>query len=128
MANVAPGSRNTDPRCKQLDEILGRFANISLMRDGPRENFKELLAPVARGTIQYSEDAVKTKYQGVVLLLVTVTADGRATNIRIVKGIGGGLDEMAVAAVRTWRFKPAVGLDNKPVAAKTPIEVTFRLY
>jgi TonB family protein len=77
---------------------------------------------------QYSEDAVKTKYQGVVLLLVTVTADGRAANIRVVKAIGGGLDEMAVAAVRTWRFRPAVGPDNKPVSVKAPIEVTFRLY
>ena len=77
---------------------------------------------------QYSEEAVKTKYQGTVTLLVTVTADGRVTNIRIAKGLGVGLDEMAVAAVRTWRFKPALGPDNKPVSVTAPIEVTFRLY
>ena len=77
---------------------------------------------------QYSEEAVKTKYQGVVTLLVTITADGRVTNIRIAKGLGVGLDEMAVAAVRTWRFKPALGPDNKPVSVTAPIEVTFRLY
>jgi periplasmic protein TonB len=77
---------------------------------------------------QYSEEAVKTKYQGVVTLLVTITADGRVTNIRIAKGLGVGLDETAVAAVRTWRFKPALGPDNKPVSVTAPIEVTFRLY
>jgi len=77
---------------------------------------------------QYSEEAVKTKYQGVVTLLVTITADGRVTNIRIAKGLGVGLDEMAVASVRTWRFKPALGPDNKPVSVTVPIEVTFRLY
>jgi TonB family protein len=77
---------------------------------------------------QYSEDAVKAKYQGVVTLLVTITADGRVTNIRIAKGLGVGLDETAVAAVRTWRFKPAFGPDNKAVSVTAPIEVTFRLY
>jgi periplasmic protein TonB len=77
---------------------------------------------------QYSEEAVKTKYQGVVMLLVTITADGRVTNIRVSKGLGVGLDEMAIAAVRTWRFKPALGPDNEPVTVNAPIEVTFRLY
>jgi protein TonB len=77
---------------------------------------------------QYSEEAVKTKYQGVVTLLVTITADGGVTNIRIAKGLGVGLDEMAVAAVRTWRFRPALGPGNKPVGVNAPIEVTFRLY
>jgi protein TonB len=77
---------------------------------------------------QYSEEAVKSKYQGVVLLLATITADGRVTNIRVSRGLGVGLDEMAIAAVRTWRFNPALGPDNKPVAVNAPIEVTFRLY
>jgi outer membrane biosynthesis protein TonB len=35
---------------------------------------------------------------------------------------------MAIAAVRTWRFKPALGPDGKPVTVNAPIEVTFRLY
>jgi TonB family protein len=77
---------------------------------------------------QYSEEAVKSKYQGVVLLLATITADGRVTNIRVSRGLGVGLDEMAIAAVRTWRFKPALGPDGKPVTVNAPIEVTFRLY
>jgi protein TonB len=77
---------------------------------------------------QYSQEAVKSKYQGIVLLSATITADGRVTNIRVVKGLGGGLDEVAVATVRTWRFKPGLGLDQQPVAVDAPIEVTFRLY
>src|SRR4029077_5687070 len=42
---------------------------------------------------QFSEQAVRTKLQGIVVLSVTITTEGRATNIRVVKGIGGGLDE-----------------------------------
>jgi TonB family protein len=76
---------------------------------------------------QYSEDARKAKYQGTVVLQVVIQPDGRATDIRIVKGPGLGLEEKAIEAVRTWRFKPALGPSGKPVATITPIEVTFRL-
>jgi TonB family protein len=60
--------------------------------------------------------------------MAVITADGRATNIRVAKGLGMGLDEKAIEAVRTWRFRPAVGPDGKAAAVSTPIEVVFRLY
>ena len=76
---------------------------------------------------QYSEEARKAKYQGTVVLQVVVTADGRATNIQVVKGPGLGLEEKAIEAVRQWKFKPALGAGGKPVATLVPVEVTFRL-
>jgi TonB family protein len=76
----------------------------------------------------YSDDARKAKYMGSVVLQVTVTADGRAVNISIVKDPGMGLGEKAVESVRTWRFKPAAGPSGKIVPVIVPIEVTFRLY
>jgi protein TonB len=76
---------------------------------------------------QYSEDARKAKFQGIVVLQVIIQPDGHATNIQVVKGAGLGLDEKAIDAVRTWRFKPAVGPNGTPVATITPIEVNFRL-
>jgi len=75
----------------------------------------------------YSDEARKAKYQGTVVLQVVVTADGRATNIQVVKGPGMGLEEKAVEAVRSWRFIPAVGPAGKPVATAVLVEVTFRL-
>jgi TonB family protein len=75
----------------------------------------------------YSDEAVKTKFQGTVLVHVLVTPDGRAANIRIVKGIGMGLDEKVIEAVRTWRFKPSTGPNGKPTTAVVDIEVGFRL-
>jgi periplasmic protein TonB len=77
---------------------------------------------------QFSDEAVKAKYQGTVYLTAIVTADGRATDIQVAKGVGLGLDENAIAAVRTWRFKPALGPNGKPAAVRTTIEVTFHLY
>jgi len=76
---------------------------------------------------KYSEEARKAKFQGVVLLQVIVSADGRATNIEVVRGPGLGLEEQAVAAVKTWRFKPAFGPNRTPVPTQIAIEVQFRL-
>ncbi len=75
----------------------------------------------------FSDEAVKAKYQGVVVLRAIVTADGRATNISVNKGLGVGLDEKAIEAVRNWRFNPARGPDGRPAATTVLIEVTFRL-
>jgi TonB family protein len=77
---------------------------------------------------EYSDAAVKAKYQGSVLLMVVIGPDGRAIDIRVAKGLGLGLDEKAIEAVRNWRFKPALGPNGKPAAVSAPIEVTFRLY
>jgi TonB family protein len=77
---------------------------------------------------QYSDEARKAKYQGVVVLMVIITLDGRATDIHVVKSPGLGLDEKAIEAVRQWKFRPAVGPGGKPVVSQVPIEVTFRLF
>jgi len=76
---------------------------------------------------QPTQEARALKIQGSVELQVVIQPDGRATNIQIVKGLGYGLDELAVDAVRSWRFKPATGPDGEPVATLTPIEIEYRL-
>lgn len=76
----------------------------------------------------YSDAAMKAKYQGTVVLMVVIGPDGRAIDIHVSKGLGLGLDEKAIEAVRNWRFKPAYGPNGKPAAVSAPIEVTFRLY
>lgn len=77
---------------------------------------------------QFTDEAVKARYQGIVLLRVIVTSDGRATNISVSKGLGLGLDEKAIDAVKSWRFTPARGPNGQPVSVWTTIEVNFRQY
>jgi TonB family protein len=76
---------------------------------------------------QYSNAARKVKFAGTVILDVTVAEDGRATDIRVLKGVPFGLNEQAIRAVNEWTFKPASSGD-RPVAVRVPIETTFRLY
>jgi hypothetical protein len=36
-----------------------------------------------------------------------------------------GLTEMAIEAVQTWKFKPALGPDGKPAAVRRMVEMNF---
>ncbi|MCC6538885.1 MAG: energy transducer TonB [Bryobacterales bacterium] len=74
----------------------------------------------------YSPLARFARWQGVVVLVITVAADGKPRQIRFLRGLGLGLDECAVAAVRTWRFEPAQH-HGKPIDSPATIEVNFRL-
>ena len=75
----------------------------------------------------YSDEARKAKYQGSVVLDVIVTADGRVMDPRVLKGPGLGLEEKAIAAVKNWRMRPAMGPNGRPVSCRVNIEVVFRL-
>src|SRR5205823_11099031 len=54
---------------------------------------------------EYSDEARHSKYQGSVILSAVVGPDGRAHDIRVARSLGMGLDERAIQAVRTWRFR-----------------------
>jgi periplasmic protein TonB len=75
---------------------------------------------------EYSEEARKARFQGVVVLSVVIDERGVPTNFKILQPLGLGLDEKAVEAVRQWRFKPALR-NGKPVAVQAQVDVTFRL-
>lgn len=75
---------------------------------------------------EYSEEARKAKYSGMVVLSVIVDTEGYARDVRVVKSLGMGLDEKAAEAVRKWKFR-AGRKDGKPVNVRARIQVYFRL-
>ena len=76
----------------------------------------------------YTDEARHVKVQGTVTLRVLVGTDGRASEIRVVRGVGYGLEERAVQTVRGWKFIPARDAARRPVAAWVTIEAVFRLF
>lgn len=74
----------------------------------------------------YTDPARIARINGVIVVLITVSEEGRAENLQVLKGLPFGLNQAALDAVRTWKFRPAT-LEGKPVPVKVPIEVTFRL-
>jgi protein TonB len=74
----------------------------------------------------YSEEARKAKYQGVVVLSAIVRKDGSIEILKVVRGLGLGLDENAIQALKQWKFRP--GMRNGiPVDVALNIEVNFSL-
>jgi TonB family protein len=76
---------------------------------------------------KYTTEARDAHLEGTVHLQAIIGKDGTATDIKVVKGLGLGLDKQAVNAVQRWRFKPALGPNGDPVATIVPIEINFRL-
>ncbi len=85
-------------------------------------------APVVLSKVdpEYSDEARKAKYSGSVMLSIVVDTDGRATDIRIARSLGMGLDEKAIEAVQKWRFKPGTN-KGAAVRVRAQVEVNFRL-
>ena len=76
----------------------------------------------------YTDEARESKLQGMMTLSVLVGPDGRASDIRVSRGLGMGLDERARDAVRTWRFAPGRDAARHPIPTWITIEVIFRLF
>jgi protein TonB len=76
----------------------------------------------------YTDEARHVKTQGTVTLRVLVGADGKASDIRVIRGPGFGLEERATETVRGWKFNPARAADHQAVAAWVTVEAVFRLF
>jgi protein TonB len=76
---------------------------------------------------EFSEEARKAKFSGNVEVYLIVDEKGNPTRIRIARGVGMGLDEKAIEAVRQYKFKPATK-DGKPVAVDLYIDVNFQIF
>src|ERR1700684_1393685 len=73
---------------------------------------------------QYSEEASKAGLVGKVLLQVVVRTDGKPRDIKVIRSLGLGLDENAIAGVGAWEFAPG-DKDGQPVNVRVRIEVNF---
>jgi TonB family protein len=74
----------------------------------------------------YTEEARTLKLEGEVLLEVMFTANGTLHVNRVVKGLGHGLDEAAIAAANKMRFKPALRM-GQAVDSTAIVHVTFQM-
>jgi TonB family protein len=74
----------------------------------------------------YSPEAREARREGVVKLAFVVNTEGVPQSIRVVSGLGYGLDEKAVEALRLWRYQAATR-DGRPEEFPLEVELPFRL-
>ena len=75
---------------------------------------------------EYTPEAKQLKIQGEVVLEVRFSADGQVHVIRVVRGLGHGLDQQAIRAAEQTHFKPATR-DGKAVDTTTYYRIDFQL-
>jgi TonB family protein len=90
----------------------------------------DVSSPIALNNVEaeFSEEAKRIGLQGVCLIKMIVDAQGLPRKPFVVRGLGHGLDEAAIKAVRQYRFKPAYKRDVGPVPVAIMVQVNFKLY
>lgn len=88
----------------------------------------DVKAPVVieRREPQYPEVARKARISGIVIVEVIIDQSGAVTAGRVLKPLPFGLDEEALRAVKTWRFRPGTR-NGQPVATIFNLTVSFKL-
>lgn len=74
----------------------------------------------------YTDEGRKQKINGEVRLQVLFSADGRVHVVRVLQGLGYGLDEQAVKAAEQIKFKPALH-EGQPVDSTALVHIIFEL-
>ena len=64
--------------------------------------------------------------EGNVLLEITVSEKGRPGDIEVLSDPGNGFAREAVAAVKHWKFKPALAKDGRKISTRIQIHVVSR--
>jgi protein TonB len=76
---------------------------------------------------EFTEDARRANYQGSVSIKLIVDSQGSPQDVRLESHLGMGLDEKALAAVRQYKFRPAM-YQGHPVSVQIVVDVDFRLH
>lgn len=110
-AAVSLGVNNVAPPPQAAQPSRGAISNVTVTYKPPSV---------------YTEDAKSLRIQGSVDIEVIFLASGRVQVIRVIHGLGHGLDESAVRSAEGIRFKPAMQ-DGHPVDQHTVVHIIFQL-
>jgi TonB family protein len=92
----------------------GRFGTVEIVpveKSAPKKEEAPAIQPVvilSKPTPVYTDEARKLGIEGEVMVEVNFQASGEVQTVRVVKGLGHGLDEAALRAAQQIRFKPAL--------------------
>ncbi len=121
----SPGSRGVVQQ--------GGFSDARPVSELPRVERAALQTPVttpvqvlAKPNPVYTDEARQLKIEGEVLLEVVFQANGDCRVLRVLRGLGHGLDEAAARAARQIRFRPATR-SGQPVDSTASLHVVFQL-
>jgi TonB family protein len=107
--------------------LLDEAARLQRRVDELQDEKGELTFPkqISGEPAELTEMARKAGISGTVTLEAEIDEQGNVVDARIIRGLPMGLDEKALEAVRTWKFKPAT-IGGKPLKVNYTVTVSFR--
>jgi TonB family protein len=119
-ANLPQLEPNTD---------LSSADNLSTADGRPRRVGGSISTPqlIYQVEAEFSEQARKAKVPGKVVVNLWVETNGNPSHVRVLRGVGMGLDEKAIEAVKQYKFRPAME-NGKPVLVEVNVEVNFQVF
>jgi len=107
---IASNGRDRYVPMSAISQKGDRFVAFNLpVLSAPRPKTGKALPRIIQSTgASYTEAALKARIHGYVYLALTIEADGSVHDIRVLSGLGYGLDESALKALQTWKFEPAL--------------------
>ena len=107
-------------------ELIGAESEDYVPDPGPLPVGGDVIAPVPIHEVQprFTPEAFERRVQGVVIVQTVIDREGNVTRVKVLKGLGYGLDESAVEAVKLWKFRPGTR-NGKAVAVVFKFKINF---
>jgi TonB family protein len=103
-----------------------RLAEPSAPRASSQAHTEVSLEILSKPTPAYTDEARALRIEGEVVLEVEFAATGEIRVLKVIRGLGHGLDESAARAVQGMSFKPAQR-GGQPIDVQTTVNIVFRL-
>jgi TonB family protein len=123
MDAAVAGHGRADLRLWKSQEIAQNTPHVQRVDSGPATTAVEI---TFKPNPVYTDEARNLKLEGEVLLEVEFAANGQLHVNRVVRGLGHGLDEAAIAAANKMRFKPAQR-NGQAMDSTAIVHVVFQL-
>ena len=107
------------------DESGASYPAVTVQGPPPR-NIGKPVEIISKPTPGYTEEARQLRLEGEVLLRVQFLTSGEVRVLKVVQGLGHGLDEQATRAAEKIRFKPAEH-DGQRIDSEATVHIIFEL-
>ena len=124
-----PAGGGGTPRESRAVEKVLRKAAAPLAAALPSDGCDEPPAKPKGISVQqpaYTDDALAAGIEGIVRVQLTIDEIGKVLDVKLLAGLGHGLDEVSLAAARRSTFEPALHC-GKPTRSTITIKMRFKL-
>jgi len=96
--------------------------------EGPLRVGGEIQAPTKLVHVDplYPELARRARLAGTLVLEATIDREGNVVDVKVLRGLGLGLEEAAITAVSQWKYTPTI-YNGRPVEVRMGVTVLFQL-